>query len=204
MPETIREEYGSGQYFLRGLSREMRHMAAGPGELCSPCEPCSCGQPCQAQEDASLKVLMRQKGEAKIVVSVSGCKHFSMISTPTPAAAELSVWPVCLAPFLSKLWKSCWKLMLPLLLPFFFFFNHFFSIFYFCIWMLAGSDLQVRAKSIAERLLMEPSFLETAGLRWAGEPGNVTGSWLAANPEVPAAPCFCTHCWLTGAWSSSL
>lgn len=35
-------------------------------------------------------------------------------------AVELSVWPVCLASFLSKLWKFCWKLMLLLLLFFFF------------------------------------------------------------------------------------
>lgn len=69
MPETISEEYGSGQYFRRGLSREIQHIAAGPGELCSPCEPCSCGEPCQAQEDASLKILVRQKGEARISVS---------------------------------------------------------------------------------------------------------------------------------------
>lgn len=42
VPKTISEEYGSGRCYLRGLSREMQHMAAGPGELCSPCEPCSC------------------------------------------------------------------------------------------------------------------------------------------------------------------
>lgn len=117
MPETISQEYGLGQYFLRGLSREMQHMAAGPGELCSPCEPCSCG----AQEDASLRCFSSKfwcsRKEKQGLVSVSGCKHSSMVF-PT-AAVELSVWPVCLAPFLSKLWKSCWKLMLLLLLSFF-------------------------------------------------------------------------------------
>lgn len=49
VPKTISQEYGSGQYFLRGLSREMQHTAAGPGELCSLCEPQSCKDLWQAQ-----------------------------------------------------------------------------------------------------------------------------------------------------------
>lgn len=112
---------------------------------------------------------------------------------PSPAV-ELSVWPVCLAPFFSKLWKSCWKLMLPLLLSFFLFFL-FSSSAYGC-WQ--GVSFRWEQKSVAERLLIEPSFLESEGLRWAGVPGNTAGSWSAANPEVLAAACFCTHCLLMG------
>lgn len=55
VPEAVSEEYGLGQYFLRGLSRKMQPMAAGPEELCSPCELCSCGEWCQAQEDTPME-----------------------------------------------------------------------------------------------------------------------------------------------------
>lgn len=199
MPDTISEEYGSGQYFLRGLSREMQHMAAGPEELCSPCEPCSCGESCQAQEDASLKILMRQKGEARISVNKWLQTFFYDSPSHPPPAVELSVWPVALAPFLSRLWKSCWKLMLPLLLSFSLFFL-FSSSAYGC-WQ--GMSFRCEQKSVAERLLIEPSFVEGEGLQRAGVPGNAVGSWSAANPEVLAAACFCTHCLLTGAWWSS-
>lgn len=45
MPETISEEYGSGQYFLRGLSREMQHMAAGPGSCAALVSCAAAGAP---------------------------------------------------------------------------------------------------------------------------------------------------------------
>lgn len=55
VPEAVSEEYGSGQYFLRGLSRAMQPMAAGPEELCSPRGLFSCGEWCQAQEDTPME-----------------------------------------------------------------------------------------------------------------------------------------------------
>lgn len=54
-------------------------------------------------------------------------------------AVELSVWPVCLASFLSKLWKFCWKLML-LLLLFFFFPSFLFPPYFLVLHMDAGRE----------------------------------------------------------------
>lgn len=105
----------------------MRHMAAGPGELCSPCELCSCRELWQAQEDAALKILMRQKGEARISVN----KWLHTVFKVPPASYRAECLACCLAPFLSKLWKCCWKLMLSLLIFFLFFFSFLFPPFLF-------------------------------------------------------------------------
>lgn len=146
--------------------------------------------------------------EKQGLVSVSGCKHFSMIFffCLFPTAVKLSVWLVCLAPFLSKLWKFCWKLVLPLLLSFFFFFLFSFLFCFLVLHMDCDRELSFRwePKNVAEKLLIEPSFLEGEGVSCAGVPGNSVGSWSAANPEVLAAACFCTHCLLTGADNPAL
>lgn len=157
----------------------MQHMAAGPGELCSPCDPRSCEELWQAQEDAALKVVMRQKGEARISVN----KWLQTVFKVPPASNRVE----CLALFLCKLWKCCWKLILSLLIFFSLIFP--FLIFYFCIWMVAGSKIQVRA--------------DKAELPGAEVPGKALGSSAAANPEVFAASPFCTQCLLPGAWSSN-
>lgn len=144
----------------------------------------------QAQEDAALEVVMRQKGEARISVN----KWLQTVFKVPSASSRAE----CLACVLGTLPLQALKMLLEVDafiadFPFFFFpflsFFFPFLIFCFCIWMLAGSRIQVRA--------------EKAGLPGAGIPGKAVGSSAAANPEVFAASPFCTHCLLPGTWSSN-
>lgn len=187
VPKTVSQEYGSGRCFLRGLSREMQRVAAGPGELGSPCEPHGCEELWQAQEDAALDISMRQKGEARITVN----KRLQTVFKVPPASNRAECLAcVCLAPFFSKLWKCCWKLIF-----FLFFFSSppppptlFFPPYFLFLHMDAGR---------------KQDSGESRELPGTGLPGKAAGSSAAANPDVFAASPFCTHCLLPGAWSSS-
>lgn len=121
---------------------------------------------------------MRQKGEARISVN----KRLQTVFKVPPASNRAE----CLACMLGTLPLQALEMLLEVdafTADFFFFFP--FLIFCFCIWMLAGSKIQVRA--------------ERAGLPGAGVPGKAVGSFAAANPEVLAASPFCTRCLLPGA-----
>lgn len=174
--------------FLGAFPEKCNIWLLAQGSCAAPASPAA-ARSCDRPRKMLLWKFWWGRKEKQGLVSISVCKQFSRFLLP---AIELSVWPVCLALFLSKLWKCCWKVMLSLLIffPFFSFFFPFF-IFCFCIGMLAGSKIQVRA--------------ERAGLPGAGVPGEAVGSMSssAANPEVFAAAPFCAHCLLPGAWSSS-
>lgn len=97
-------------------------MAAGPGELCSPCELCSCKELWQAQEGAALKILMRQKGEARISVN----KWLQRVFKVPPASYRAE----CLACVLGTLPLQALKMLLEVgafTADFLFFFLSFFS-----------------------------------------------------------------------------
>lgn len=79
-------------------------MAAGPGELCSPRELCSCKELWQAQEGAALKILMRQKGEARISVY----KRLQRVFKVPPASYRAK----CLACVLGTLRLQALKMLL--------------------------------------------------------------------------------------------
>lgn len=114
--------------FLGAFPEKCNIWLLAQGSCAAPASPAA-ARSCDRPRKMLLWKFWWGRKEKRGLVSISVCKQFSRFPLP---AIELSVWPVCLALFLSKLWKCCWKVMLSLLIFFPFFFL-LFSLFYFLL-----------------------------------------------------------------------